>query len=170
MVENHRMVRYIRDHIQETYLARRACGTLPSSALIRPISARSSVVEQRVTQDFTPSFCRVDEGTARDFCENLTTNCGSAPRRGCRRLSIYDSSNERRNEGLSIAPDPLRQQRDLNKDWPVFLRLHSMSATPTTVEVASDHLPFAFTPRVKTPNFRIVYDPSGCVANAAIRV
>ena len=93
------------------------------NALIRPISARSSVVEQRVTQDFTPSFCRVEEGTARDFCENLTTNCGSAPRRGCRRLSIYDSSNERRNEGLSIAPDPLRQQRDLNKDWPVFLRV-----------------------------------------------
>jgi hypothetical protein len=66
------------------------------NALIRPISARSSVVEQRVTQDITPSFCRVEAGTARHFCENLTTNCGSAPRRGCRRLSIYDSSNEKK--------------------------------------------------------------------------
>ena len=29
---NHRLAHYIRDHIRDTYLARRACGTLPSNA------------------------------------------------------------------------------------------------------------------------------------------
>ena len=29
---NHRLAHYIRDHIRDTYLARRASGTLPSNA------------------------------------------------------------------------------------------------------------------------------------------
>jgi hypothetical protein len=58
-----------------------------ATQLIRPISAGSIVAARRVTHYHARPFCTVKAGTARGFCENLTTNFRSHPD-GLRGLSL----------------------------------------------------------------------------------
>ena len=69
-------------------LSRRLSLYSPTSGLHRLICARSNAVARRATQDHTRPFCSVKAGTPRGFCENLTTNLGSPPRRVFAGLSL----------------------------------------------------------------------------------
>ena len=79
-------------------------ASVNAARLIRPISAGSIVAARRVTQDHARLFCTVKAGTARGFCENLTTNFASRPDRASGALSGKTGRTKKRNEGLSIGP------------------------------------------------------------------
>src|SRR6516225_2264287 len=77
-------------------------GQFPVSPQIRPISARSTVVAQRLTQDHARSFCTMKTGTARVFLRLGLTQLGSPPDAGFEVLPGKTESNEKKNECVFI--------------------------------------------------------------------
>src|SRR6516225_3883620 len=88
-------------------VTRQRCGQAleshsPISPQIRPISARSTVVAQRLTQDHARSFCTMKTGTARVFLRLGLTQLGSPPDAGFEVLPGKTESNEKKNECVFI--------------------------------------------------------------------
>src|SRR5262249_3665950 len=69
---------------------------------IRPISARSTVAAQRLTQDHARSFCTMKTGTARVFLRLGRPQLGSPPDAGFEASPGKTESNEKKNECVFI--------------------------------------------------------------------
>src|SRR5215831_15559760 len=69
---------------------------------IRPISARSTVAAQRLTQDHARSFCTMKTGTARVSLRLGRPQLGSPPDAGFEASPGKTESNEKKNECVFI--------------------------------------------------------------------
>src|SRR5215831_1356479 len=69
---------------------------------IRPISARSTVAAQRLTQDHARSFCTMKTGTARVFLRLGRPQLGSPLDAGFEASPGKTESNEKKNECVFI--------------------------------------------------------------------
>src|SRR5215813_2104501 len=74
----------------------------PLTPHIRPISARSTVAAQRLTQDHARSFCTMKMGTARVFLRLGRPQLGSPPDAGFEASPGKTESNEKKNECVFI--------------------------------------------------------------------
>src|SRR5215831_17588161 len=89
--------------ISETGILESPCaGHCPLTPQIRPISARSTVAAQRLTQDHARSFCTMKTGTARVFLRLGRPQLGSPPDAGFEALPGKTESNEKKNECVFI--------------------------------------------------------------------
>src|SRR5215471_14594839 len=84
------------------YLAVSQRGHSPVTPHIRPISARSTVTAQRLTQDHARSFCTMKTGTARVFLRLGRPQLGSPPDAGFEASPGKTESNEKKNECVFI--------------------------------------------------------------------
>ena len=75
---------------------------------------------RRVTQDHARPFCTVKAGTARGFCENLTTNLGNRPDGASRALSDKTARTKKEMRAYPSDPECFVQRTTSMKDWPVF--------------------------------------------------
>src|SRR5215469_13246720 len=81
---------------------------------IRPISARSTVVAQGLTQDHARSFCTMKTETARAFLRVCLTQLVSPPDVGFEALPSKTESNEKKNECVFIGSRALCRTDDPN--------------------------------------------------------